>query len=76
MSHSGLKTVLNERKFTAQVFIQHHRTVQPHTAILRLARALLKSHTTCMDQYWTWEKQPPKSDLVDYLYSCEFLVKN
>ena len=42
MDHSSLKTAVNERKFIAQVFIQHHRAVRPYTAILRLTRAPLK----------------------------------
>ena len=41
MGHSGLKTGLNERKFTEEVYIQHHGAVQPHTAIPTLTRALL-----------------------------------
>ena len=45
MDHPGLKTGLNERRFTAKVFIQHHRTVQPHTAIPRLTRAPFRPHT-------------------------------
>ena len=32
MGQSGLKTGLNEKTFTAQVFIQNHRAVHPHTA--------------------------------------------
>ena len=37
--NSGLKSGLNERKFTARVFIQHHGAVQPHAAISRLTIA-------------------------------------
>ena len=32
----------NERKLTAQVFIQHHGAVQPHTTIPMLTRAPLR----------------------------------
>ena len=48
-------------KFTAQVFIQHHRDLQPHTAIPRLARASLglqSAHTNC---HCAGEKQPAKA---------------
>ena len=61
MGQSGLKTGLNERK-TAQVFIQHHGAIQPHTAIPRLTRAPLRPHTAHMDCHWAWEKQPAKAD--------------
>ena len=44
MGHSGLKTGLNERGFTAEVFIQHHGAVQSHTAIPRLTKAPLGPH--------------------------------
>ena len=69
MGHSGLKTGLKERKFTAQVFIQHHGAVQPHTAIPRLTIAPLRYHTTHTDHHWAWERQPTKADhssLADY----------
>ena len=72
MSHSGLKTGQNKRKFTADVFIQHHGAVQPHIAIPRLTRAQLSPHTTHMDRHWAWEKQPAKPDhssLADF--DCE-----
>jgi len=44
-SHSGLKT---EKNFKAQVIIQHHGAVQPHTAISWLARALSRPQTARM----------------------------
>ena len=59
MGHSGLKTGVNERKFTAQVFSQHHRVVQPHTTI---TIAPLRPHTTHTDCHWAWEKHPAKVD--------------
>ena len=62
MGSSDLKTGLNGRKFAAQVFIQHHRAVQLHTAIPRLTGALLRPHTARMDCHWAWEKQPVKAD--------------
>ena len=61
LGHSSLKTGLNERKITAQVFIQHHRAVQSHTAIPRLTIAPLRPHTTHMDCHWAWKKQPAKA---------------
>ena len=73
MGYSGLKTGLNERKFTAQAFIQYHGAVQPHTTIPRLIRVPLKPHTTHTDFHWAWEKQPAKADhssLADF--DCEF----
>ena len=72
MGHSDLTTGLSERKFTAQVFIQHHRAVQLHTAIPRLIRAPLRPHTTSTDCHMTWENQPAKADhssLADF--DCE-----
>ena len=42
MDDSGIKTGLNERKFTAHVFIQLHGAVQPHATIPRLTRAPLR----------------------------------
>ena len=66
MGHSGLKT---ERKFTVQVYIQHHGAVQPHTAIPRLTRAPLRSHTARTDRHWACKKQPAKaehSSLADF----------
>jgi len=44
-SHSGFKTGPNERNFKAQVIIQHHGAVQPHTDISLLARALSRPQT-------------------------------
>ena len=55
----NLKTDLNERTFSAQVFIQHHGT---HTTISRLVRAPLGPQTTCMDHHRAKEKQPVKAD--------------
>ena len=52
----------NERKFTAEILIQHHRAVQPHTVIPRLTRTPLRLHTAHMDRHWAWEKQPVKPD--------------
>ena len=57
MGHSGLKTGLNERKFMAKVFVEHHGAVQPHTAIPRLTRVPIRPHTTCTDHHRAWEKQ-------------------
>ena len=52
MGHQGIKTGLNETKITAQVFIQHHGALQPHTTISRMTRAPLRSHTTHTDCHW------------------------
>ena len=74
MGHSGLETGLNERKFIVQVFIQHHKVVQPYTAIPRLTRAPLMLHATCADHHWALGKQPAKADhssLADF--DCEFI---
>ena len=71
MGYSGLKIGLNEKTFTAQVFIQHHGAVQPHTAIPRLTTAPLRPHATHTDRHWAWEKQPAKTDhssLADFDY--------
>ena len=72
MGHSGLKTSYNKRKFTAEVFIQHHGAAQSYTAIPSLARAPLSPHTARMNRHWAWEKQPAKPDhssLADF--DCE-----
>ena len=61
-----------KREFTAEVFIQHHKAVQPHTAIPRLTRAPLRPHTARTDRHWAWEKQSAKPDyssLADF--DCE-----
>ena len=62
MGHPGLTTGYNESTYTAQVFIQHHGSVQPHTAIPRLARASLGPQTAIMDCHCAWKKQPAKAD--------------
>ena len=62
MDHPGLKTDLNENKFIAEVFIQHHGSVQSHTAIPRLTRAPLRPHAARTNRHWAWEKQPAKAD--------------
>ena len=49
MGNSGIKTGYNERKFTAQVFIQHYGAVQPHTATPWLTRVPLRPHTARTD---------------------------
>ena len=41
---------------TTQAFIQHHGTVQLHTAIHKLNRAPLGPPTTCIDNHCAWEK--------------------
>ena len=72
MGHSGLKTGLNERKFSAQVFMQHHGAVYPHTAIPRLTRTPLRPHTARTDCHWALEMLPAKPDhssLADF--DCE-----
>ena len=69
MDHPGLKTGLNEKKFTAEVFIQHHGAVQSLTAIPRLTRAPLRLHTARTDLHWAWKKQPAKAD---YLSPADF----
>ena len=72
MGCSGLKTGLNERKFTAQAFIQHYGAVHLHTTTLRQTRAPLVPHTARTDCHWAWEKQPAKLDhssLADF--DCE-----
>ena len=72
MGHPCLKTGLNKRKLTAQVFIQYHRAVQPHTAIPRLTTASLRPHTAHEDHHWVSQKQPTKTDhssLADF--DCE-----
>ena len=59
------------KEFTVQVFIQHHRAVQPHTAILRLTTAPLRPHTARTDHHCACEKQPAKADhssLADFDY--------
>jgi len=55
-SHSGLKT---ERNFKALVIIQHHRAVQPHTAISWLARALSRPQTARTPCHSACKKQIP-----------------
>jgi len=55
LSHSGLKT---ERKFTADVFIQHHGVVQPLTATPRLIMPPFGLQTTCTDRHCASEMQP------------------
>ena len=68
MGHSNIKTGENERKFIAQVLIQHHRAVQPHTAISRLARAV-QPQIPRTDHYCAWKKKPTKaehSSLADF----------
>ena len=62
MGHLGFKTDYNGTKFTAEVFIQHHRAVQLHTAISRLTRAPLRPRTVHSDFHWACEKQPAKPD--------------
>ena len=75
--------------FTAHVFIQLHKAVQPHTAIPRLARAPLGPWTARTYRCYAWEKQPGKQttqvwlilivkfdSLFMYLCSFVFLVKN
>ena len=59
---------LAKMKVTAGVFIQHHSTVQPHTAIPRL----IQLHSTRMDHHWAQEKQPAKPDYSSLAaFDCE-----
>ena len=62
MGHSGLRTGYNERTFTAQVIVQHHGAVQPHTAISRLARAPSRPQITHTARHCALKKQPAKAD--------------
>ena len=48
MGHSGRQ---NEKKFTADVFIQHHRAVQPLTGILSLVKRPFGPQTACTDYH-------------------------
>jgi len=42
--------------------IQHHRAVQPLTAILRPTKLPFRPQTAHMDRHCATEKQPAKSD--------------
>ena len=53
---------LNEGKFTADTFIQHHKAVQPLTTIPTLAKLLFEHQTAHTDRQCALEKQPAKAD--------------
>jgi len=55
-------SLLTEGKFTADTFIQHHRAVQPLTAISRLAKSPFGHQRACIDHRCASEKQPVKAD--------------
>ena len=79
MGHSGLKTGLNERIFTAQSLFntkELYSQIQPNTATPRLTRAPLMPHTTHKDCQWAWKKQPEKanhSSLADFIVKLHSL---
>ena len=70
MGHSGLKTGLHERKFTEEVYIQHHGAVQPHIYSHPhiYQSSITPPHTAHTDCHRAWEKQPAKADsnLADF----------
>ena len=49
MGHSGLKMAKMKGHLHTSLYIQHHRAVQPQTAIPSLARAPSGLQTTSMD---------------------------
>ena len=61
MGHLGIKTGLNNRTITVQVFSQNHGAEQLQPSP-RLTIAPLRPHTTCTDHHSAWEKQPTKAN--------------